>query len=71
MNQALAKSCIADINDKEGAETRDWEKRSPIRVFRSPKIGKTNKFAPKDRFRYDGIYKVVKYWPKKANNEFI
>ena len=30
-----------------------------------------SKYAPKEGNRYDGIYKVVKYWPQKNKDGFI
>ena len=48
-----------------GAESKDWKKGRPIRVCRSFKFKKHSKFAPDVGVRYDGIYKVVKYYPGK------
>ena len=28
-------------------------------------------YAPKEGCRYDGIYKVVKYWPEKSEDGYI
>ena len=70
-NKAIAISCNAKFNDKIGAESQDWKKGKPVRVLRSAKMAKYSKFAPKLGVRYDGIYKVVKYWPEKAKSGFI
>ena len=64
-NAAIAVSCNAKFNDVEGAESSDWKKGKPIRVCRSFKFKKHSKFAPDVGVRYDGIYKVVKYYPGK------
>ncbi|KAI4459404.1 e3 ubiquitin-protein ligase uhrf-related [Holotrichia oblita] len=42
----------------------------PVRVVRNFKLGKHSKYAPKDGNRYDGIYKVVKYYPEKGKSGF-
>jgi hypothetical protein len=36
--------------------------------LRSAKLGKRSKFAPIEGCRYDGLYKVVKYWPEKGRS---
>ena len=38
---------------------------------RNHKGTKVSKYAPKEGNRYDGIYKVVKYWPQKNRDGFI
>ncbi|XP_001602205.2 E3 ubiquitin-protein ligase UHRF1 [Nasonia vitripennis] len=70
MNRALAVNCNAKINEKDGAEATDWKAGSPIRVVRNFKLAKHSKYAPEDGNRYDGIYKVVKYWPEKGQSGF-
>ena len=70
-NAAIAVSCNAKFNDEEGAESSDWRKGKPIRVCRSFKFKKHSKFAPDVGVRYDGIYKVVKYYPKTGKSGFI
>ncbi|KAK2563550.1 E3 ubiquitin-protein ligase UHRF1 [Acropora cervicornis] len=40
-------------------------------LVRSSKLAKHSEFAPTDGNRYDGIYKVVKYWPEKGKSGFI
>ena len=40
-------------------------------VVRNYKGRKSSEYAPEERSRYDGIYKVVKYWPEKNKNGFI
>ncbi|XP_074834746.1 E3 ubiquitin-protein ligase UHRF1 isoform X1 [Carettochelys insculpta] len=71
MNRALALNCSAPINDKDGAEAKDWRAGKPVRVVRNVKGGKHSKYAPLDGNRYDGIYKVVKYWPEKGKSGFL
>lgn len=64
MNRALASNCDAPLNDKVGAESRDWRAGKPVRVIRSSKGRRISQYAPEEGNRYDGIYKVVKYWPE-------
>ncbi|KAG9476349.1 hypothetical protein GDO78_003089 [Eleutherodactylus coqui] len=71
MNRALALNCSAPINDKQGAEAKDWKAGKPVRVVRNAKGRKHSKYAPEDGNRYDGIYKVVKYWPEKGKSGFL
>uniref|UniRef100_A0A8C2YXI6 E3 ubiquitin-protein ligase UHRF n=1 Tax=Cyclopterus lumpus TaxID=8103 RepID=A0A8C2YXI6_CYCLU len=62
--RALASNCDAPLNDKDGAESRNWRAGKPVRVVRSSKGRRISKYAPEEGNRYDGIYKVVKYWPE-------
>lgn len=71
MNRALALNCNAAVNERDGAEARDWKAGKPVRVVRSSKGRKHSKFSPEDGNRYDGIYKVVKYWPEKGKSGFL
>uniref|UniRef100_A0A8C8H5J1 E3 ubiquitin-protein ligase UHRF n=1 Tax=Oncorhynchus tshawytscha TaxID=74940 RepID=A0A8C8H5J1_ONCTS len=57
-NRALALNCDAPINDKDGAESRNWRAGKPVRVVRSSKGRRISKYAPEEGNRYDGIYKV-------------
>jgi len=70
-NLSIAISCAAKVNDKDGAEAKEWRKGKPIRVVRSEKLSKHSKYAPKEGNRYDGLYKVVRYWPQKGKAGFI
>lgn len=56
--RALALNCSAPINDRVGAEAKDWRSGKPVRVVRNMKGGKHSKYAPAEGNRYDGIYKV-------------
>ncbi|XP_050995805.1 E3 ubiquitin-protein ligase UHRF1 [Acomys russatus] len=69
-NRALALNCNHPINEK-GAEALDWRQGKPVRVVRNMKGGKHSKYAPAEGNRYDGIYKVVKYWPEKGKSGFL
>ncbi|GLH14953.1 Ubiquitin [Gryllus bimaculatus] len=69
MNKALALNCNAPLSDA-GAKAKDWKKGKPIRVVRNYKAGKHSKYAPDDGNRYDGIYKVVEYYPQKGKSGF-
>ncbi|XP_050407733.2 E3 ubiquitin-protein ligase UHRF1-like [Patella vulgata] len=71
MNKALAKNCNASINVKDGAEAKDWKGGKPVRVVRNCKGRKHSKYAPEEGNRYDGIYKIVKYWPETGKSGFI
>ncbi|KAJ8418949.1 hypothetical protein AAFF_G00004480, partial [Aldrovandia affinis] len=70
-NRALAVNCNAAVNEKDGAEAKDWKAGKPVRVVRSSKGRKHSKYSPEDGNRYDGIYKVVKYWPEKGKSGFL
>uniref|UniRef100_A0A8C5DZB9 E3 ubiquitin-protein ligase UHRF n=1 Tax=Gouania willdenowi TaxID=441366 RepID=A0A8C5DZB9_GOUWI len=59
MNRALALNCDAPLNDKDGAESRNWREGKPVRVVRSSKGRRISKYAPEEGNRYDGIYKVT------------
>ncbi|XP_053559147.1 E3 ubiquitin-protein ligase UHRF1 [Bombina bombina] len=71
MNRALALNCSAPINDKQGSVAKDWRAGKPVRVVRNAKGRKHSKYAPEEGNRYDGIYKVVKYWPEKGKSGFL
>ncbi|KAM3876053.1 E3 ubiquitin-protein ligase UHRF1 [Diretmus argenteus] len=71
MNRALALNCNASVNDKDGADAKNWRAGKPVRVIRSCKGRKHSKYSPEDGNRYDGIYKVVKYWPEKGKSGFL
>ncbi|ROT78793.1 putative E3 ubiquitin-protein ligase UHRF1-like isoform X2, partial [Penaeus vannamei] len=66
---ALALNCNVPIN-KNGAEAKDWQKGKPVRVIRNCKGRKHSEYAPEEGNRYDGIYKVVKYWQAKGKSGF-
>jgi hypothetical protein len=67
-NKALAITCNALFNEEFGATAQNWRKSRPIRVCRTYRRYKTHpQFAPKEGIRYDGLYKIVKYWPHRGN----
>ncbi|CAI9727269.1 E3 ubiquitin-protein ligase UHRF1-like [Octopus vulgaris] len=70
-NKALARNCNAPLDDKKGTEAKDWRAGKPVRVVRSCKGRKHSKYAPLEGNRYDGIYKIVKYWPAKGKSGFL
>ncbi|GAB1600400.1 E3 ubiquitin-protein ligase UHRF1-like [Argonauta hians] len=70
-NKALARNCNAALDDKKGAEAKDWRAGRAVRVVRSSKGRKHSKYAPLEGNRYDGTYKVVKYWPAKGKSGFL
>eukprot|EP00092_Neocalanus_flemingeri_P024497 GFUD01026565.1.p1 GENE.GFUD01026565.1~~GFUD01026565.1.p1 ORF type:complete len:605 (+),score=218.89 GFUD01026565.1:105-1919(+) len=69
-NAAIARNCDCKFDDEKGGEAKDFSKGRPIRVVRGYKGAKHSKFAPEVGCRYDGIYKVVKYWPEKGKSGF-
>lgn len=71
MNLALARCCAAPLDVEHGAEAGEWQEGRQIRVVRNCKLAKHSKFAPKEGNRYDGIYKLVKYWPEKGRSGFL
>uniref|UniRef100_A0A8D3DUN7 RING-type E3 ubiquitin transferase n=1 Tax=Scophthalmus maximus TaxID=52904 RepID=A0A8D3DUN7_SCOMX len=71
MNRAVALNCNVPVNDKNGAESKNWREGKPVRVVRSCKGRKHSKYCPEEGNRYDGIYKVVKYWPAKGKSGFL
>ncbi|XP_069482028.1 E3 ubiquitin-protein ligase UHRF2 isoform X2 [Ambystoma mexicanum] len=71
MNRALALNCDAPLNDKDGAESTNWRAGKPVRVVRSSKGRRISQYAPEEGNRYDGIYKVVKYWPEHGKCGFL
>ncbi|KAG7170928.1 E3 ubiquitin-protein ligase UHRF1-like [Homarus americanus] len=69
MNRALALNCNTPVN-KNGAEATDWKGGKPVRVVRNAKGRKHSKYAPEEGNRYDGIYKIVKYWQDTGKSGF-
>ncbi|KAI8095532.1 PUA-like domain-containing protein [Thamnidium elegans] len=66
MNKALAITCYAPFNPEIGSKSLQWRKSRPIRVCRAAKrLDSHPEFAPLQGIRYDGLYKVVRYWPHK------
>ncbi|XP_043250164.1 E3 ubiquitin-protein ligase UHRF1-like isoform X2 [Colletes gigas] len=70
MNKALAVNCNAKLNATNGATAEDWRGGIPVRVVRNFKLAKHSKYAPEEGNRYDGIYKVVKYYPDTGKSGF-
>lgn len=74
-NRALAVNCYAEFNDEKGANAGlDWKKGKPVRVLRSGNgrgAAKKSIYLPKIGVRYDGIYKVVKYWPQIGQSGYL
>lgn len=58
LTRALALNCNVPVNDKNGAESKNWKEGKPVRVVRSCKGRKHSKYSPEEGNRYDGIYKV-------------
>ncbi|XP_033117513.1 E3 ubiquitin-protein ligase UHRF1-like [Anneissia japonica] len=70
MNQALARNCNCPLDKVNGGSAKDWRSGKSVRVVRSCKGRKHSKYAPEDGCRYDGIYKIVQYWPEKGKSGF-
>ncbi|KOC67234.1 E3 ubiquitin-protein ligase UHRF1 [Habropoda laboriosa] len=70
MNRALAVNCNAKLNATVGATAENWRGGIPVRVVRNFKLAKHSKYAPEEGNRYDGIYKVVKYYPDTGKSGF-
>ncbi|XP_059059747.1 E3 ubiquitin-protein ligase UHRF1-like [Achroia grisella] len=72
-NKALARNCaVKEIKEAGGNAGNNWRNGKPVRVVRSYKMMKHfPKYAPKEGIRYDGIYKVVKYYPEKGLSGYI
>ncbi|XP_001945737.1 E3 ubiquitin-protein ligase UHRF1 isoform X1 [Acyrthosiphon pisum] len=69
-NRALALNCNAKIDSEKGATAVDWKKGKPVRVVRNYKLCKHSKYAPDLGNRYDGLYKVIKYYPETGISGF-
>jgi len=70
-NEAIAYSCmVRPVTSKGGDAGDDWRKGKPVRVCRAYKAKKHSRFAPEEGFRYDGIYKVKRYWQDKGESGF-
>jgi E3 ubiquitin-protein ligase UHRF1 len=71
MNKALAMNCDVPVNDVTGSEANNWMDGKPVRVVRSWKGRKYSKYCPVEGLRYDGVYKVVRYWAEKGRAGFL
>lgn len=69
-NRALALNCAAPMS-QSGGEAADWRKGRPVRVIRSSKGRKFSTYCPEEGNRYDGLYKIVKYWPEKGKSGYL
>ena len=66
-NKALAISCAAEFCENGADAANRWRAGKPVRVLRSGngrKSAKKSPYLPTLGVRYDGIYKVVRYWPE-------
>jgi len=70
MNLGLAMNCDCPVSEKGGV-AKNWRKGAPIRVVRGSKMYKKHpQYLPKEGFRYDGIYKVIKYYKERGQSGF-
>ncbi|KAG0280772.1 ubiquitin-like with PHD and RING finger domains 2 [Linnemannia gamsii] len=67
-NHGLAMTCDCPVDSVKGGQAKDWRKSRPIRVIRGYQL--MNVYSPQAGYRYDGIYKVVKYWPEMGKAGF-
>lgn len=70
---ALAKNCPVHVNEQIGGFAGDnWRNGKPVRLLRNGNgrisKDKRTKYLPKIGVRYDGLYKVVKYWPETGKS---
>ncbi|KAJ3082475.1 E3 ubiquitin-protein ligase uhrf1 [Quaeritorhiza haematococci] len=71
-NLHIAMTCDAPIDFKNGATARDWRKSLPIRVIRGEGANKHGgTYGPQIGYRYDGLYKVEKYWTEPGQSKFL
>lgn len=73
-NKSLAINCYAPFSDEGANSGQNWRLGKPVRVLRSGNArGSTKKspYLPKLGVRYDGIYKVVKYWSERKTNGLL
>uniref|UniRef100_A0A1Y1MRM4 RING-type E3 ubiquitin transferase n=1 Tax=Photinus pyralis TaxID=7054 RepID=A0A1Y1MRM4_PHOPY len=68
-NKALARNCNTPIS-LSGGEATDWKNGKPVRVLRTWKFAKHSSYAPTVGCRYDGLYKVVKYYEETGKSGF-
>lgn len=68
LSRALALNCDAPLDDKNGAESKNWRAGKPVRVVRSSKGRRISKYAPEEGNRYDGIYKVFVFLLSAASH---
>jgi hypothetical protein len=64
-------NCDVPVNDVTGSEANNWMDGKPVRVVRSWKGRKYSKYCPVEGLRYDGVYKVVRYWAEKGRAGFL
>lgn len=64
-------NCYAPFNNKNGSASKEWKNGKPVRVVRNFKGAVHSKYAPTEGNRYDGIYKVVKYYPEIGKSGFV
>merc|ERR1719319_1512520 len=61
---------VRPVTDKGGDAGEKWREGKPVRVVRAHKLKKHSSYAPEEGFRYDGIYKVKRYWQDKGESGF-
>lgn len=65
-NLHLALTCNTPVDTVYGGRALDWRRSQPVRVCRSSALKALHpEFAPAEGHRYDGEYKIVRYWPYK------
>merc|ERR1712142_1128595 len=61
---------VRPVSSKGGDAGDKWRERKPVRVVRSAKARKHSIYAPEFGFRYDGLYKVKRYWQEVGQSSF-
>ncbi|KAF2349052.1 SRA-YDG [Trinorchestia longiramus] len=69
-NRALALNCNCKLTEEGGDAGEGWRGGRPIRVLRSYKGRRHSHYAPQEGIRYDGLYKVVRYWLETGKSGF-
>ena len=67
VNKALALNCAAPFGSDGASAGSNWRDGKPVRVLRSGNNhnnSSSSLYCPPIGIRYDGLYKVVKYWPE-------
>ncbi|KAG0047352.1 hypothetical protein BGZ83_007576 [Gryganskiella cystojenkinii] len=71
-NRALARTCDCPVNPEDGGVAKNWRNSRPVRVIRGYEMRRHYpEYAPREGFRYDGIYKLEKYWEEKGKADLM
>lgn len=73
-NKALAMNCAVQFSEFGANSGDNWRSGKPVRVLRSGNArgsSKKSPYLPKLGVRYDGLYKVVKYWSERNDKNLL